>query len=358
MDAGSPRDTAAPHRAPARLTMTYVYGIGMSSGEQLPISNALKWNREQLDAKVIAWACDPSREKVVRALADDGFDSFLVAQGGTAELARAAMAATLRTAGVLPEEIDAVMISTESFWDTEGTASLTHVEEHLRLRQGLLRVIADLGLAQAVPYANWMASCANFGSALTLARALVVTQNHRRVLLAFADRVPPWEPRVMRSGAAVLSDLAVACVLGPERRGFEVKAVVSCAAAGVASFDLSVNSPRELFDVMLDTRRALARLERQFESVTGRRLSSFETIVAGHFHPYTLKIMCDALGIRTDCLLRQGRARYAHAFASDNLVTLATLDSEGAFEIGQDIILLNSGVWCWSLIWLTKVSPE
>lgn len=336
--------------------MAYLYDIGISSGESVAIGDTLKVNREKFSETALKWVQDPLREKAVRSLAADGFSSFVVSADRTAQLARAAISATLQTSGAGPGELDAVMISTESFWEEDETPSMEHVQWYLRQRHSLLRVMADLGLSRAVPYGNWMAGCANFGTALGLARALVTGRQHRQMLLAFVDKLPPWEPRLMESGAAVVSDLATSCILGRERRGFELKAVVSVAAPAVASFNWTVNSPKEIVSVMLDTRRALLRLRQDFADVTGRSLSSFDTIAAGHFHPYTLKVICDALKLSAESLFRDGRARFGHAFASDSLLTLSALEAGGTLEDGQDVVLLNSAIWCWNLIWVTKVS--
>ncbi len=336
--------------------MIFLHSIGLSQGRRLPLADAITQPSQQLDAGTQEWLCDPAREVELKALAEDGFDQFVEAEAGTAYLAKESMKACLQAAAMPPADLEAVLFSTESFWDIEDPALVGRFDPQVRLRHGLLEAMAELGLTRAFPYANWMSACANFGSTLAITQALIASGHHRRAMLVFADKVPPWVPRLMRNGAAPLSDLAASCIVGPEPRGFRVKKVVNCAAPAVASYDPSVNSGTEVAKLMRDTIGALKRLERDFASHAGRRLSSFDAIIGGHFHPYTLRIMCEVLRIRPEALLREGRGSYAHANAADNLVTLSALDRQQRFSPGQEVVLLNTGVWSWNLVLLERTA--
>jgi 3-oxoacyl-[acyl-carrier-protein] synthase III len=327
----------------------------MSSAPRRPITETLTQTSDRFRDSTVNWLREPARQAEVSALAKDGFEYFVVSEASTAELAEQAMAAALNESGTAAADIGAVVFSTESFWDTDNPKLAGHFEPHVRLRHALLQSMTDLGLARAFPYGNWLSACANLGSTLGVARALVESGQHQRALVVFADKASPSDTRLMGSAAAVLSDLAVGCVIGPERRGFELKTIVSCAAPEVAGFDLSANSGNELMKFMRTMVLAVKRLGAEFEQAVGQSLSQFGTIIGGHFHPFTLRVLCDVLRIRGESLLRSGRAQYAHAFASDNLVTLAVLEAGGQLQSGQQIVLLNSGVWSWNLILLEKI---
>ena len=336
--------------------MTYLYGINIATERQRPVEDVLQLPLDRLDEGSARWMREPARATEMAALVQDGFATFAEAQVSTAALAKQAMAGALSSSATDPVNVDAVMFSTESFWDTENPALPSYVGEPVRLRHALLQGMAEVGLSRAFPYANWLSACANLGSTLGLARSSILAGQHRRVMVVCADKVPPNMARM--TGATVMSDLAAACVIGPERRGFELKAVIGGAAPAVAGFNAESNSPPELMKFMREMMLALKRLGADFERVMQRPLNSFETIISGHFHPFTLRAMCDVLQVKSEDLLRNGRSKYAHAYASDNLLTLVALDAEGKFAPGQQIVLLNSGVWSWNFIVLEKVAES
>jgi 3-oxoacyl-[acyl-carrier-protein] synthase-3 len=335
--------------------MTYLYGIGISTGKREPLTCAIEAAAQALPARHRDWLREPARAVEVSALAQDGFECYVRNEAGTAHLAREAMSASLAAGATAPDAIDAVVLSTESFWDIEDPELAERFDPQIRLRHSLLNAMTTLGLSRAYPYANWMSGCANLGATLALAKALIETGQHRRALVVCADKVPPWAPRLMANGATVLSDLAACCIIGTEPRGYRLKKVVSCAASGLAAFDLKVNTAMELVKLMREMTAALGRLADQFEHATGRRLESYETIVGGHYHPYSLQMLCNALRIRSEVLVREARAEFGHANACDNLLTLARLDAQKRLSTGQEVVLLNTGIWSWNIVLLEKV---
>src|SRR4051794_25760816 len=99
--------------------MTYLYGIGISTGRRVPLMQALDTSSVELGPRQRAWLAEPGRTVEVKALAEDGFEYYVESEAGISGLAREAMGASLAAGATPADEIDAVVLSTESFWDFE-----------------------------------------------------------------------------------------------------------------------------------------------------------------------------------------------------------------------------------------------
>lgn len=101
---------------------------------------------------------------VTRSLLKDGFAGFLHSDRDLVGLISQAAAGSLGHANVQPQSVDSFMVVTETFWDTHaGAPAAERWHPHERLRERLMRAFRDLGLVDAVPYANWLSACGNLG---------------------------------------------------------------------------------------------------------------------------------------------------------------------------------------------------
>lgn len=317
--------------------MPYLHSIGVAVGPAIPLAEAAGADEDAA---------------VVEVLSAEGFRDIPIADSDVCDLARRAMIDTLTRGSIDGADVDAVIVATESFWEEGHGQALTQQRlEHLRLRDSLLQAITDAGLIRAYPYGAWMSACGNLGTALGLARALVVAGQHQRIMVVAAERQLPELPRFMRSGAAALGDGAASCLVqAAPAPGFFVEAAVSVAAPNLVFVD-----PRKEFSrIVLETHRAIRRLDRDFAAKAGAPIAKADHIVAGHFHVDALKIIADTLQLAPSRLRRDGRASYAHMDAADNLLTLRQIDDADALTAGERIVLLNTGVWSWSAIALRK----
>lgn len=313
-------------------------GIATSTGRSLPIEEAAR---------------GPGDAAAIAALREDGFDRFVADERNTVNLLAEAMEKGLAHSHLMAEDVDAVVFSTESFWDT-GLERYADVQpECRRLRDGLFEAMFRLGLRNAYPYAGWMSSCANLGPALVLAKSLVETGQHARVLVAMADRQPPALGRLMDNGASVYSDLAVCCTVDQRESGYRIERVVSHASAVLATLRTPDAGP----SFVLETNRAVKALGRKFRAGTGRGCDSYRLVLTNNYHPQSLKIIRDALGIDEAAVRRDTRADIAHGNASDPLVALDRLTRAGIVADDEEILLLSTGVYCWSLAHLRRCVP-
>ncbi len=319
-----------------RPPCAFLSDIGVSAGRSVAIAELVQ---EGADASAL------------RALEDDGFEAYQQSDEDVVQLARSAMAASLAKSSAAPGDVDAVVFGVESLID--AAKGLAGPERTLpQIRYELLAILPDLGMCRALPYGNWLLSCANLGSTLTLAKSLVESGQHRRVMVVLSEKYRI--ARLMDNEAAVFSDLAVCCTIGFGEAGFRIKHIVSTATPGLARPD-AILGGESLGKVLMATVTALKRLEDSFMQKTGRRPKDCKTIVGGHFHARSIGILAQLLEIDLPRFRRDARRRFAHAYAADNLLTLSDIDDGGGLASGDEILLVNAGIWAWSLILLEKV---
>ncbi|MEZ5920160.1 MAG: hypothetical protein R3C60_02290 [Parvularculaceae bacterium] len=317
--------------------MTYLYDIGISRGQRLPISTAI----------------DADSDSIGELLTAEGFQHYVETDKPLADLAAESIRRTLESSATNAEDVDAIFLITESFWDNEIPKYTDQFDSTISLRHSLLGMMSDVGLSHAQPYGVWMSACANFGAALGLANSVVSTGHHHNALIVAADKLAPEVPRLMHNNAAVWSDISASCLIGSEARGFKIRESITVSAPKVASFNFLNRS--ELPKILSATIRAVKRLDAAFEKRVGRPVREFEFIVVNHFHRQSLRILTDILKIPGERLRRDALADYAHGYAADNMLTLSKLESDQDVPSGQEIVLFNSSIWTWSLSLVEKV---
>ncbi len=315
--------------------MSILSSIAFSTGTYRPIEAAATTDAER---------------SAIRALREDGFDTYLEADMPIAALAGQAMAGCLAKSGLEPGDIDATVFSTESFWDF-APDRLDQLPDHLRVRNELIETMAELGLVNAYPYGSWMSACANLAPSLKLAKALIDGGLHRNVMLVLGDRQPRFLPRVMRNGAAVYSDIMAACLVRAEGQGFALRHIVTGAAPRAAAMHTAGDHPR----LLLETKRALRKLDKRFSAAAGRTIAGHGNIIAPHFHRASIDVIYQCLNIIDHEPCRDGRGKAAHSHAVDNLITLDLLDGGRAYAVRDEILLLNTAVYMWNAVVLERV---
>lgn len=313
--------------------MTKISGIEISSGTSRPLESA---------------ASDQCYVGVVERLKADGFEIFLENETDIAEICKESMSKTLASTGVNPGDIDAVFFATESIWDKdiERIRDDQQCEDHLRMRNGLMSVMSELGLAHAYPYGVWMAACNNLGSAFSLADGLIKAGHHKRILLVVGERHNRHLPRFTRSGSSIYSDLVASCILDAESEGFEILNVTLSGSTKIAQL---YRDDQEAFK-LLETNRALKRLRIKFEENTRFVISDFNKVVIANYHIDQLKTICNTLTIDPSRLLREYRSTLAHGYSMDTLASLKFLKEDGLIEKGDYVLLVNTAIEMWSLV--------
>lgn len=264
-----------------------------------------------------------------------GWGSFFRTERTLVELAVASGNATLDASGVARDAVDGLIVCTSSFPPS--------VDDHAAF---VGSVLGGLGLTK-VAYACGMTlnRCNNLLAALHLARALVGSGSHRRILVVATDRVADEAVRLEKF--ALFSDGAASCLVGAVERGPDSFEVLASASVQ----DPAVLGVRDEIDSAL----SLA-VNRELERVTGIAPEKITALLPANLvRPLT--VLKERQAGFTPAQLRTGNIeRIGHCFAADPVINLADLVSAGEAEIDGLYLLASSVPGARHGVLLRKVS--
>ncbi|GAA4782173.1 hypothetical protein [Lysobacter hankyongensis] len=296
---------------------------------------------------------DPARASTVEFMADGGYQHYVASDADIRQMMRQAIDASLARSSIRPDRIQAILLSTESFWDSGlGETSHRAIPPSERLREMLCEEIAHAGLVNAMPFGNWMSACSNFGSTLALGSALLESGRYRRVMAVFADRTPATESRFVRDGSALYSDVAAACILAPDAFGYRIRHIVSHSGLAMLRLPEGMNA-RERNQHF---RTQMSEFKLKITVSTGREIADYPLLVTDNLHPMFTDLMCRQLGIDPGVLVTPTRGTLGHAYAADCLLALGELETSGRLKPGEVVGVLNFGTSTFSFLELELVS--
>jgi 3-oxoacyl-[acyl-carrier-protein] synthase III len=315
--------------------VAFLSAIGKSSGISHRLTDAAEAEQDR---------------NVIQRLIEDGFDRFVIDERPVFAMLAEAASQTLAAADVDAARVEAVYLATESFWDVGPEPVQTAESEHRRFRVAIQKALHDAGLQDAFVYGHWLSSCANFLPTLGTACAAVDGGSYQTALVIIGDRHPPTLARLMGNGAAVYSDVAVACLLTRERRpgSWLVGPVVSH-----ASLRTDAAPTTDFAALVLETRRALAQLERRYRTSASYALATADVVVVNNFDALAVRVMTDTLGIDASKIRTDSKPLIAHGYAADNLYSLGLIAANGGHGSGRRVALFNTAVRNWNLCGLT-----
>jgi 3-oxoacyl-[acyl-carrier-protein] synthase III len=252
-----------------------------------------------------------------------GWGSVRVTRRGLADLAADSLRATLRAAAAAPLSSDALVLCSTR---VPGPA-----DDHGIF---LARVLADAGLGDIPCYGQTLNRCLNLLTALDVARALVLSGRHRRVLVATTDAVAGGPPM---SQFALYSDAAASCLVAADPGTDGSYEILGCASAqdaaamGSAS-QISSDLAREVSDWLLEP--------------PGLKLGDVTALAHLNLFRPLLVMKERQAGFREDQLYLDNIARTGHCFAADPLINLADLAARGQVREGHYCLLAASVPGC------------
>lgn len=269
-----------------------------------------------------------------------------IADVGVCELAGSAALDLVKRHRIRPDKIEAVVFCTESIWEDQFPRTESERRPaHLRLRDELLATLFDgVGISNAAIYGNWLSACGNFTTSLTLARSLVLSGQHRNVLVLLADRLRPGATRVQPSRA--VGDAATALFLS-RGHGFEITSILSRVEASL----IRLRRSQDTHIQALGLGRSLKSLA-AFLRVEHPDLDNFDYLVVENVCDAIKRSIGSAIGVTPARLLSPSRRTYGHAFSSDLALSLMTMESEN-LRRGSRVLLLNIGAISTGVIELT-----
>ena len=208
----------------------------------------------------------------------------------------------------------------------------------------LLQLSERFGLTNATPIGVSAAECANFGTALHLARLLVSTGEARNVLLVTTDYCDVPQKRLLPQVFSVVSDGAASCLITAEPARIEV-------LASTTSTNQLIRAASDPNVIAALTRRAITEAVDDILSRATIERSQVRQVITNNLNDQALRVITVAAGFDHDLCYAENVADLAHVHSSDNLINLQSWLDDG---VAPDQIVLTIshafGTWAPALL--------
>jgi len=269
----------------------------------------------------------------VDRLVQEGLAFARIASGGSRDLVRHSLEATLAASASRP---DAVVHSTSTRWDD------------------VAEVVVDVGLATVPTIGVTGNACANFAPALRVARSLLVSEGDvRSVAMTLVDDAGD-RPRLMADEIGVLSDGAATCLVMSDRpvSGWAVTGLETATEWRLATdHDADdVADAAATHSMNSQIKRAIQRIE----AGASTPMSEYDIVLTNNYTWSLLEAFAQIIGVPVDRIYDDNRGDVSHCFGADPLIDLATIERIDP-PSGARAIALVCGPGVWSLISLERL---
>jgi 3-oxoacyl-[acyl-carrier-protein] synthase III len=277
---------------------------------------------------------DPDALETLQAL---GVHSYAQGEGGSDALLCASLRRTLDAAAIEPSRIDALVYAKHDFRDYRVYSP------------GLKSLMGELGLTRAYPYGVTLSACGNWHSAARLAASLLRSGEAGHVLVATAERNGEYGPksRMYPGNLTVCSDGAASCLMSVDALEYEWLGTHQEANMTLQFHWDGSNLVQMLRDtvagVELTCRRAIERVGISGSQIRALITNNYNLRVSGMFAQGLARVT----GLDAQRVFKDNVARFAHAYAADNLINLADCVRQQGSKSGDVFLLLGTGPETW-----------
>lgn len=266
--------------------------------------------------------------------------------GSADELAAAAAQAALDEAGLVADDVDALV------------CVQPRVPEYL-MASGATRLQADLGAARALTFGVGDLGCVTVNAALVLGRALLLANPPWQHVLVAHGSQPPG-PRRYRHPVTISGDGGVAAVLGRRSGSRIVDQIVETNGSywdlyrvefkdrPTADWVEECGSPKRYsFELAIESRNRFKAMNAELLDRHG--LDGVDHWVMQNLSEAAFRFYEEFLGIAFARACRDNLREYGHLGSADILLNLRRGISSGEFRPGQRVLVMNnSPVAAWA----------
>lgn len=263
------------------------------------------------------------------ALHEVGLSRYRHARDCPIDMAATCIAETLDHSRMPASGIDILMLASS----TVGFGQIENTE--------LLQLSERFGLAHATPIGVSAAECANFGTALHLARTLVTTGEARTVLLVTTDACTTPQQRLLRQVNSVVSDGAASCLVTTEPARIEILAT----ATATNQLIRAATNPDTIAAL---TRRTLIGLADEVLLRANIDRAQVRQVITNNINTEALRFMTLSAGLDHNLCYDDNVADFAHVHSADNLLNLQSYLEDGAAP-DQIVLTISHAFGTWAL---------
>ncbi|NBH04614.1 hypothetical protein [Amycolatopsis sp. SID8362] len=297
----------------------YLCGIAYAVGDPVPLA--------QIEGG------DPEQVQVFTKL---GLHHYRKSPLSLPELCSRAAGETMRTSGVAPADVGAVLFAPTV--NSIHALDLDYPE--------VAQILGDHGLADAKFYGVTFSKCANLSAALELGSSLLRGGACSNVLIIVGDKCARDRDRFMDSAESILSDGALSFVLSRTAGDYALKHLAT-------SSDLShLTRTFGVLQFVDNSVKNLGRLWRAIPPELPRE--KMEKVFCGNYNTLIQRGIMRELGVGKEAFYLDNLPRLGHVFSCDVLINLTDYAAANPVTSGAAFTCLMVGYFRWGCFVLQK----
>ncbi|WP_165964328.1 hypothetical protein [Actinomadura sp. KC216] len=297
----------------------YLRGLAYTVGDGVPLTEIEDGDLEQ-----------------VQIYTKLGLRFFRKSPLGLGELCNRSVGETMRSSGVDPAEVGAVLLATTV--NSIHAVGLDYPE--------VAQILGDHGLGDAKLYGVTLSKCSNLSAALELGSSLLRANEYSQVLVIVGDKCARDRDRFMDSCESILSDGAMSFVLSRTEGPYELKYLAT-------SSDLSHLS--KTFGVLEFVDNSVKNLGKLWRAIPpDHPRERMEKVFWGNYNMLIQRNLMRELGVKKETFYLDNLARMGHVFSCDALINLSDYAASTPVPAGTSFTCLTVGYFRWGCFVLQK----
>ncbi len=284
-------------------------------------------------------------------LEKNGIQHYVTSEKSPSELAAGAVAKTLAQCDLSPSDIDAVVYSTCSFWSDDdvieqGKNSQISSEFSKKI---IKNVVNDFEMENAQSYGIFLAESGNFTSGMRFANNLLYSDDVENIIYVNTDKLTDDESKIVPSEISIMSEAAVSCLVSSTQKGeFKVENIAQKSKPSMSTF-----GKEEFLKVLMEVAKGVDLTCKA--ALKDNKPEDYLKLITNNYSENTLRMLSYQAGFTKEQLFMDNLPRFAHAFASDNLINLKDYCGTNDVQVGDKFLLLSTGPVTWGAIDISKL---
>jgi 3-oxoacyl-[acyl-carrier-protein] synthase III len=252
------------------------------------------------------------------------------------ELCNRSVGETMRSSGVVPADIGAVLLATTV--NSIHAVGLDYPE--------VAQILGDHDLIDAKLYGISLSKCSNLSAALELGASLLQANDYSQVLVIVGDKCGRDRDRFMDSCESILSDGAMSFVLSTTEGPYELKHLAT-------SSDLSHLTRK--FDVLEFVDNSIKHLGKLWRDIPpDYPRDRMRKVFCGNYNLLIQRSLMRELGADRETFYLENLPRMGHVFSCDVLINLSDYAASAPVAPGTNFTCLTVGYFRWGCFVLQK----
>lgn len=275
--------------------------------------------------------------ETVNELLEKGVQGYSMLQRPLADALRDCALQSIATAGLVCDDIDAVIVVTESF--TELFGSDAEVATFREVRNRSFDLFYAVGIRKAAIFCATFGGCTNLLQAVLTAKAMVQQGRTRHVLVVAAERFADADSRLMKEAVSVAGDGVAACIVSAAERAQE-----TCFALDYISIApyKTLQPGDDMASLLLEMFRAMKNAAADCYESLHRQPHQYSLVVLGDYNRNTTLTYSKLLGFPPERAFLDNVGRLGH-IPFDPLINLADLVRLQRVKADERVLLFMCG---------------